>query len=495
MKPTLNPHPKHRLTAAVVLVCAFVAGCMPAHRQTPALANITAPLAWSAPGNVATSTSQAPDNAPWWQAFGDATLSRHVEAALAHNTDLLAAGARLDAARAQLELSRAALGPTLNATLGLQAQRALGATGVDTTRVAQPGLAASWEPDLWNRLHTLTNAAEFRLRASQADRDAVALSIGITTAQTYIGLLALEAQLAQTRDTATSRAEALRIAQDKALAGYTSQLQATQAESEYQIVLQSLPQLQAAIARQYNALRLLTGELPGQRDPADTQSALFAQMRLPSVPVALPSELLRRRPDLAQAESLLAASDASLTASRAAFLPQVSLSAGVSSLYVNALGYNPATVWSLGGSVLAPLFDQGRLSAQYDTAAAQRDQAAFAYRGATLAAFGEVENSLVGIVRLAQQMDHATQRRNVLARSLQYAKDRYEAGYAPYLEQLDAQRSLFQAEIELINLRQSQLQNQLSLYKAMGGGWRSEEISRVAGPTLDRVPSPDEINQ
>ena len=474
MKSTMNPSPKHRLTAAVVLVCALVAGCMPAHRQTPALANITTPLAWSAPGNVATSTSQTPANAPWWQAFGDAALSRHVEAALAYNTDLLAAGARLDAARAQLELSRAALGPTLGATLGVQAQRALGATGVATTRVVQPGLQASWEPDLWGRLHATASAAEFRLRASQADRDAVALSISSTTAQTYIGLLALEAQLAQTRDTATSRAEALRIAQDKARAGYTSQLQAAQAESEYQGVLQSLPQLQAAIARQYNALRLLTGELPGQRDPADAEIARFAQLQLPAVPVALPSELLRRRPDLAQAESLLAASDASLEASRAAFLPQVSLSASLGALYINALSYNPTSVWSLGGSVLAPLFDQGRLAAQYDTAAAQRDQAAFAYRGATLAAFGEVENALVGVSRLQQQMDYATQRRNVLARSLQYAKDRYDAGYAPYLEQLDAQRSLYQTEIEIINLRQSQLQNQLSLYKAMGGGWRSE---------------------
>lgn len=466
MKPPVHLRPAHRVAAAVLLASAALAGCMPAHRQVPTLASITAPPDWSTPHSTHVA-SQVPVNPQWWQAFGDATLNQHVEAALAHNTDLLAAGSRLDAARAQLELSRSAIGPTLAATLGVQAQRALGATGVATTRVVQPGLQASWEPDLWGRLHTLVSVADFRLRASQADRDAVALSISSTTAQTYIGLLALEAQLAQTRDTATSRAEALRIARDKAQAGYTSQLQVTQAESEYQSVLQSLPQLQAAIARQDNALRLLTGELPGQRDPAEAQPQQFAQLHLPSVPVALPSELLRRRPDLAQAESLLAASDASLQASRAAFLPQVSLSASLGALYINALSYNPAEVWSIGASVLAPLFDQGRLSAQ-------RDQAAFAYRGAALAAFADAENALVGVERLQQQMDHATQRRDVLAHSLQYAKDRYEAGYAPYLEQLDAQRNLYQTEIEVINLRQSQLLNQLSLYKAMGGGWRSE---------------------
>ena len=460
--------------AVLLLASAALAGCMPAHRQVPALAAITTPKVWNTLESAQASTSHTPVNPLWWQAFGDDMLNRHIKAALAHNTDLLAAGARLEAARAQLELSRAALGPTLSATLGVQAQRALGATGVATTHVVQPGLQASWEPDVWGRLHTLASAAELRLRASQADRDAVALSISTTTARTYIGLLALEAQLAQTQDTATSRAEALRIAKDKAQAGYTSQLQASQAESDYQAVLQSLPQLQAAIARQYNALRLLTGELPAERDPAGAQAARFAQLLLPPVPVALPSELLRRRPDLAQAESLLAASDVTLEASRAAFLPQISLSASLGSLYIDVLSYNPAKVWSLGGSVLAPLFDQGRLSAQYDSATAQRDQAAFAYRGATLAAFGEVENALVGTDRLQQQMDHAVRRRDVLKRSLQYAKDRYDAGYAPYLEQLDAQRNLYQTEIEAINLRQSQLLNQLSLYKALGGGWHSD---------------------
>ena len=485
MNQTRNPRPArpaHRIAVAVLLASAALAGCMPAHRQAPALADITAPQNWSTPTSTHTASSPIPLNAQWWQAFGDAALSRHVEAALVHNTDLLAAGARLDAARAQWELSRAALGPALNATLGTQAQRALGATGVATSRVLQPGLQASWEPDLWGRLNTLTSAAELRLRASQADRDAVALAISSATAQSYITLLALEAQLAQTQETATSRAEALRIAQDKARVGYTSQLQVTQADSEYAAVLQSLPQLQAAIARQYNALRLLTGELPGQRASASASTAdatgapanTFAQLHLPSVPVALPSELLRRRPDLAQAENLLAASDASLQASRSAFLPQVSLSASLGALYINALDYNPATVWSLGASVLAPLFDQGRLAAQYDNATAQRDQAAFAYRGAALAAFGEVENALVSAERLEQQMRYATHRRDVLAHSLQYAKDRYDAGYAPYLEQLDAQRNLYQTEIEVINLRQSQLLNQLSLYKALGGGWTSD---------------------
>ena len=472
MNPASNARSTRKVVAAVVLASAALAGCMPAHRDAPALARITTPQDWttssSASASASTRNSDVPVNAQWWQAFGDTTLNRYIEAARAYNTDLLTAGTRLDAARAQVQLAQSSLGPTL-------AQRSLGSTGMATTRTVQPGLNASWEPDLWGRLRTQVSAAEFQLLASQADRDAVALSITTTTAQTYIGLLALKAQLAQTQATAASRAEALRIAQDKARVGYTSQLQVTQAESEYEAVLQSLPQLQTSIARQYNALRLLTGELPGTLPPEEAQPELFAKLQLPSVPLALPSELLRRRPDLAQAESLLTASDASLQASRAAFLPQVSLNASLGALYINALSYNPASVWSLGGSVLAPLFDQGRLSAEYDRAVAQRDQAAFAYRGVVLAAFGEVENALVGVDGLQEQFDHVVRRREVLQRSVNYAKDRYEAGYAPYLEQLDAQRNLYQTETEAINVRQSQLLNQLNLFKALGGGWSADQ--------------------
>ena len=477
MNPASNARSTRKVVAAVVLATAALAGCMPAHRDAPALARITTPQDWTTSSSASASTrnSDVPVNAHWWQAFGDTTLNRYIEAARAYNTDLLTAGTRLDAARAQVQLAQSSLGPTLGASVGAQAQRSLGSTGMATTRTVQPGLNASWEPDLWGRLRTQVSAAEFQLLASQADRDAVALSITTTTAQTYIGLLALKAQLAQTQATAASRAEALRIAQDKARVGYTSQLQVTQAESEYEAVLQSLPQLQTSIARQYNALRLLTGELPGTLPPEEAQPELFAKLQLPSVPLALPSELLRRRPDLAQAESLLTASDASLQASRAAFLPQVSLNASLGALYINALSYNPASVWSLGGSVLAPLFDQGRLSAEYDRAVAQRDQAAFAYRGVVLAAFGEVENALVGVDGLQEQFDHVVRRREVLQRSVNYAKDRYEAGYAPYLEQLDAQRNLYQTETEAINVRQSQLLNQLNLFKALGGGWSADQ--------------------
>jgi multidrug efflux system outer membrane protein len=129
-------------------------------------------------------------------------------------------------------------------------------------------------------------------------------------------------------------------------------------------------------------------------------------------------------------------------------------------------------VWSLGGSILAPLFSGGRLTAQVNAAAAQRDQAAFAYRRSVLTAFSEVENALSGVGRLAEQMQHAEQRRAILTRSLGFAHDRYQAGYASYLEELDAQRNLYQVELNTITLRRTQFENSIALYRALGGGWQ-----------------------
>ncbi|GAB2486562.1 efflux transporter outer membrane subunit [Comamonas humi] len=467
-----------RLTA-IAPACAaalLLAACAPAPRAVPEDARVEAPAAWST-----AAASSIPLAARWWEGFGHAGLNRQVDAALAHNANLQLAGTRVAAARAQLALAEATLAPVLNAGASVGASHTLTAAGITTSRTAQPQLQAAWEPDLWGRLADRRSAADWQLRASQADRDAVALSVAAATAQAYIDLMAREAQLAQTRKTAELRREALVLAQDQQAHGYISRLQLTQAESEFEAVQQQIPALRLAISRQRNALQLLAGELPAAAGTEADGAALAGQFQalvLPPVPGMLPSELLARRPDLAQAAAQLAAGDANLRASRAAFLPSVQLSASLGGLYANALHYDPIQVWSLGASVLAPLFDGGRLDAQYDAATAQRDQAAYAYRGAVLNAFAEVENALVGTLRLQEQLDGATRRREVLARSLGYAQDRYQAGYSSYLEQLDAQRNLYQTEIEVINLRQSQLQNRVALYQALGGGWQAPPDSK-----------------
>ncbi|MDI1365255.1 MAG: TolC family protein, partial [bacterium] len=195
----------------------------------------------------------------------------------------------------------------------------------------------------------------------------------------------------------------------------------------------------------------------------------LSDLIIPQPTAPLPSALLARRPDIGQAEATLAATDASLASARAAFLPQVRLSAAGGGLFVEQL--DPVTVWSLGASALAPIFDGGRLRAASDTAAARRDQAAFAYRKAALTAFGEVESALEGTGRLAEQEEAAVRQRAAAASALNHARKRYQAGYVAYLEELDAQRGLLATELVLSQVREARLQNAVALYLALGGGW------------------------
>ncbi|MBD1552440.1 efflux transporter outer membrane subunit [Pseudomonas typographi] len=445
-----------------LLAALGVAACAPAKKPPPVEAKVFAPAAWRA-----TDQADGVVSATWWQAFNDPQLSALVEQALQHNTDVLTAISRVEEARQQIQLSRSALFPTVDLSVGGQTTRELGVTGITHTRSVQPELQVSYEADLWGRLRTLEQAARLQYQATQADRDNVRLSIASTTAQAYITLLSLDTQLQVTRDTEKSRLGALAVAKDRAESGYTSQLELTQAQSEYESAAQMVPQTEQAIRQQENALALLTGQLPGYiaRDHG------LETLKPPVVPGSLPSTLLRRRPDIQQAEHLVAASDLNLEARRDDYLPQVQLSAGIGRLYVNALNYDPIKVWDLGLSVLAPIFTGGQLEAQVNVATAERDQAAYAYRATVLNAFSEVETALSGVTRLEQQIVWVRARINTLRRSLEIATDRYQGGYSSYLEELDAQRNLFDSELAAIQVRETQLNNIVALYQALGGGW------------------------
>jgi NodT family efflux transporter outer membrane factor (OMF) lipoprotein len=214
--------------------------------------------------------------------------------------------------------------------------------------------------------------------------------------------------------------------------------------------------------------------LLGENPRAIERGVAISTLASPTVPKVLPSDLLRRRPDIAQAEQQIVAADRSLDAARAEFLPSIQL--GVSGGYVNStLITDPVGIFSFGGSVLAPLFEGGRLRAQADGAAARRDQAAFFYRKVALNAFREVEDALAAFQRTNEQELILQQQRDALARALVQASNRYHAGYSSYLEQLDAQRGLLSAELSLVQARSERLGATVSLYQALGGGWSNKE--------------------
>lgn len=475
--------PRRPASAVPVLLVAALGGvgglgaCMPAHRPPPRLAQVTAPTAWRDTANAGAAVAGPTVDAGWWRAFGDSQLTALVDSALARNTSVLAAVSRVDEARAAIGLAGAARLPAVDVGVGTSVAQSLSpATGrPQESTVLQPQVQVAWDADVFGRLRSLGEAARLQYAASRTDRDAVTLAVAATTARAYLTLLSLDAQLRVTRETVRSRAEALRIAEDQARTGWTSQLQLAQAQAEYEAVAQQVPALERAVRQQENALRVLAGELPG-----GVRRGSLDSLAPPPVPAVLPSAILRRRPDLARAELSLAAADATLASRRAEFLPSVRLSTAAGRLLVDALDYDPVSIWSLGSSVLAPVFSGGRLTAQVDAAAARRDQAALAYRGATLTAFAEVENALTGVRRLEEQLARVRAREAILQRTLALARDRYRAGYASYLEELDAQRNLFSAQREAIVLREGELTTLVTLYETLGGGWTGSEAAARA---------------
>jgi NodT family efflux transporter outer membrane factor (OMF) lipoprotein len=404
----------------------------------------------------------------WWRALGDPVLDALVARALTNNPDIGIAVGRVREARAQETLARAQLFPTLDLGVSASHGRTLSALGTPSeSTVVQPVFQAAYEVDLFGRIADQVEAARASAQASEAARDSVRLSVAAATATGYVTLRGLDARLGIVRATVAARAEALRIARDRAEAGYTSQLELRQAEAEYRAATQIVPQAQLAIARQENALSVLVGE--GPRDIA--RGVALDALQRPAAPAGLPSDLLRRRPDIVQAELTLAASDASLASARAQFLPQLRLTSSAGAIESSLIG-DPVGIWSLGGSVLAPLFQGGRLRAGVESAAGRRDQAAFSYQRTVLTAFREVEDNLAAVVRLSQQRTEIEAQRDALAEALRHASNRYQAGYSSYIEQLDAQRNLLSAQLTLVQLEADQLNALIALHQALGGGWR-----------------------
>jgi len=410
----------------------------------------------------------------WWRGFGDPALTALIAQALANNLDIAVAGARIREAKAQEMTARSALLPTLDASGAAARSRGVSPFGTPAEQTAaQPQAQAAWEADLFGRLADQQAAARSAWLASESARDAIRLSVAATAASGYVTLLALDARLAVAKQTVEARAQALARIQRRTDAGYSPRLELAQAQAEYEAARQIIAPLEQAASRQENGLRLLIGEAPGS-----VARASLAALAEPAVPEGLPSQLLRRRPDVAQAELQLAATDHALAAARKRFLPQLRLSASTGAAFSTLLA-DPITLWSVGGSVLAPLFEGGRLRAGVESAAAQRDAAAFAYRKTALNAFREVDDALAGVFQADAQLRIVAAQRDALAESFRLATNRYRAGYSPYLEQLDAQRGLLAAELALVQARADAFTARVTLYQAMGGGWDRDALASL----------------
>lgn len=467
----MNRAPARLVPMPVLMLAAVLAGCAANVPPAPPSA-LQVPATWRSANidTAAATVASTPIDTRWWQSYGDPALSALVGQALEHNGEVRIAQARVAEYRARMALAQSAQQPVLNADGGPARARALNATGAPRTAnavVAQ--FQAAYEIDVWGRLQQQTDAARASYLAEQAGRDAVALSIAASVAAGYLNLRGLDAQLELARATVQVRERSRDLARRQFDVGYSSKLEWLQAQSEFLAASEQVPQLQRQVAEQENALAVLAGGNPGPI----TRGMALADLAPPPVGAGLPSDLLQRRPDMARAARTVQASMAQLAATRDQLLPafRLTVQGGLQSSTLHALLSDPTQLWKLAGAVAAPLFDGGRVQAQTDAAAFARDQALIAYENTARAAFADTDNALGAISRLREQLAVNEERRAQAAETLRIARNRYRNGYAPYLEELDAQRTLYAVDVARLQLKARLLVATVDLYRALGGGW------------------------
>ena len=454
-----------RKTLLVCLLPLLLAGCATEVDRAPA--SLLIPTAWR--GQVGPSSAV---EAQWWRAFGDENMNRLVDQALRNNPDVLVARSRVDQFRAQLRGAEGADLPVVQGGFSAGRSRTLSAaTGQPhDSDLFQGQLQTSYEVDIWGARSSSIAAAEASLAAQQAAANAAELTIASSVASSYLTLCSLDEQLRVTEATLATRENSLKLAQRQFETGYTSRLEWMQASTEYQTAKSQIPQLQHQIARQENALSILVGMNP--REIARRYD--FSQVLPQQLPGVLPSTLMQRRPDIVQAQRQLLAADASLSTAKARLLPSLNLTASgtLESMELHQLVDNPFRLWSIGGSVLAPLLNREALTAQVDQSMAARNQALFNYEKVVRNAFSEVNDDLDAITRYREQLQELTKQQEFVTEALRIAHNRYQNGYASFLDELDAQRTLFSTQLNLVQLKNNLLLAQIDLYRALGGGWQ-----------------------
>lgn len=453
------------LTAATLLAsCSFI----PTYERPEA----PVPSTFAAMPSGASAVQGTPTTVPWQDYFAEPRLRQLIEAALANNRDLRVAVLNIEQARATFQVRRADLLPSVG--VAANATRGPSASNGDLTNSFSVGLAVSaWEIDFFGRLASLKEQALAQYLATEEGRNAVQVSLVASVANSWLALLAGEELLELSRQTLASREESVRLTKMRLDAGVASELDFRQAQSLAHAARATLAQQQRQRALDENALALLLGQaLPDEVRASLAGSKLDSAPAMASLPAGLPSELLTRRPDIRQAEQQLLGANANIGAARAAFFPRISLTAQAGTVSDELSGLFKSGSWgfSIAPSLLLPIFDAGRNQANLESAQAGRSIAMAQYEKTIQTAFREVSDALAGQATLGEQAQAQQLQAQAEAARLQLADLRYRNGVASYLDLLDAQRSLFTAQQAVVQVRLAQLQNQVALYKALGGG-------------------------
>ncbi|WP_458400684.1 efflux transporter outer membrane subunit [Mailhella sp.] len=468
--------------------------CEPSQKKEPSALDCAAP-----------EVEYASLSRQWWKRFQDKTLDKLVEKALSRNRDITQGVARVDRARAVLLAARGELFPSVAAqgngvrsrpsldtseTNGLA--RAIGGLenrlnrleGEPVSSSSAPSrtgavwsgaVQAAWELDIWGKWRNTASAARESLLSAEEAQKALALSVAGQVCSAYFELLNCDAQLGFTEKTLASRKASAELYERQYEMGAISELDILNVRTQVDSLKDSVAQLQARREQAESALFLLTGAEPRDiyEGVAERGKALASLPAVPQLPAGLPSELLTRRPDIVSAEAALRAAHFQVGVARAAFFPSISLtgSIGVESTQLNSLFSGTSEAWSFGGSASLPLLTFGRtLGAVRQSEASLRELAA-SYEKTVQGAFRDIRNALAlqkGMAEGAQSLERAAMR---MEKAAELARKRYAAGYSPYLDVLEAERTEYTARMQFLERRSAQLSAIAQVCVALGGGW------------------------
>jgi multidrug efflux system outer membrane protein len=415
-------------------------------------------------------------NIKWWDLFQDPILDTLIQIGLRENKDILIATTRIEQSRAAVGVAKADYWPKFGYQMG--AMRGNVFQGMPTEGGSAGNMftgfgTLNWELDFWGKFRRATESAKATLVASEYGRRTVQISLISQIVGTYFTLLDFRWRLEISRHTLQLRQESLNIIQERYNKGIIPEIDLNQAQIQRAIAAASVPEYQRRVAQTENALSILLGRNPG---PVMLGSDLENQILPPDIPVGLPSMLVTRRPDILQAEELLRSQNAQIGVAVAQRFPAISLTGllGVASDDITALTANGAA-WSVGASLLGPLFEFGKNKRRVEIERYKTEQVLYEYERTVITAFQEVEDALVEISTFKDELLVRQDYVNAALNARNLSKERYDKGVTSFLELLESERQAFEAELGYSETTQRLFNGYTKLYKALGGGWLSEE--------------------
>lgn len=463
----------------LILITALSAGCVvgPNYKRP----EVSVPSAFRAPEALPPEQAVSIADTKWFEVFKDETLQDLIRRAFERNYDLRDAVARVEEARANLGSTRSNQFPNFGAGASLELNRFSrdGATPLPPQVLSSQnrnfGSAAlnllSFEIDIWGKLRRATEAARASLLSAEEYRKAVVTTLVSDVATAYFSLRELDSTLSISKRTLESREESLELTKSRQIGGVSTLLDLRQAEQLVYTAAQTIPVIEQGIEQKENQISLLLGENPG---PIPRKRSLNEPVFPPEVPAGLPSSLLERRPDIRAAEQNLIAANAEIGVARGAYFPQVSLSGllGGTSTQLTSLFSGPNSTWNLVPQLTQPIFTAGRIKSGVQSAQAERERALIDYEKTIQTAFTEVSDALIAHQRVRESREQQQALVDALGDRVRLAYLRYRGGVDTQLNALDADRDLFQSQLDLAQIHLEELLTVVQLYKALGGGWQ-----------------------